>query len=247
MPMISLITPTKGRERLLPAIWACVKNQTIQDVEWLVHDGSAAPSPFLSGLADERLRYIHDPQPMTIGAKRNALVKEAKGDILVHMDDDDHYAPHYIESMLTLMANSDADIVKLFGFHLFHQRSGMFAYWDLQHPFPLHHMLHPDTDDFPLGPKSNQKNEEWGYGFSYVYKRKVWDAQPFPDTSDGEDKQFADTAIKNFKHAGMQDTDFVAVHVIHGNNTSYAYPQQLLPQAFGEAYFPGFAPQPAQP
>jgi hypothetical protein len=49
---------------------------------------------------------------MTIGAKRNALVKEAKGDILIHFDDDDHYAPHYVESMLTLMANSGADTVK---------------------------------------------------------------------------------------------------------------------------------------
>jgi hypothetical protein len=26
----------------------------------------------------------------------------------------------------------------------------------------------------------------------------------------------------------MQDTGFVAVHIIHGSNTSYAYPQQLL-------------------
>jgi hypothetical protein len=63
---------------------------------------------------------------------------------------------------------------------------------------------------------------------------------PFADTSDGEDKQFADAAIKNFKHAGMQDTAFAALHVVHGSNTSYAYPQQLLPQAFGEAYFPDF-------
>jgi hypothetical protein len=38
----------------------------------------------------------------------------------------------------------------------------------------------------------------------------------------------------------MQDTDFVMLHVIHETNTSAAYPQQLLPQAFGEAYFPGF-------
>lgn len=241
--MISILTPTKDREHLLPAIRACVESQTIQDIEWLVHDGSPAPSPSLAGLADERLRYLHDPQPMTIGAKRNALVKEATGDILIHFDDDDHYAPHYVETMLTLMANSGADIVKLFGFHLFHRRTGMFAYWDLQHAFPLHHMLHPDADDFPLGPKSQKPNEEWGYGFSYVYRRKVWESQPFPDTSDGEDKLFADAAIKNFKHAGMQDTGFAAVHVIHGDNTSYAYPQQLLPQAFGEAYFPEFKHQ----
>lgn len=240
--MISILTPTRDREHFLPAIRVCVESQTIQDIEWLVHDGSPAPSPFLTGIAasDKRLRYFHDPQTMTIGAKRNALVREANGEILIHMDVDDYYAPHYIESMLTLMANSGADFVKLFGFHLFHQRTGMFAYWDLAHAFPLHHMLHPDADDFPLGPKSEQKNEELGYGFSYVFRRKVWEAHPFPDTSDREDKCFAEAAVGDFAYAGMQDTGFVAVHTIHGTNTSYAYPQQLLPQAFGEAYFPGF-------
>jgi glycosyltransferase involved in cell wall biosynthesis len=240
--MISIITPTKDREPLLPAIRSCVQNQTIQDVEWLVHDGSPAPSPLLTGIAadDDRVRYIHDPQPMTIGAKRNALIEQATGDFIIHFDDDDHYAPHYIESMLTLMANSGADFVKLFGFHLHHRRTGMFAYWDLKHSFPLHHMLHPDTDDFPLGPKTSKPNEEWGYGFSYVYRRSVWEAHPFPDSSEQEDQDFADNAVANFSHAGMQDTGFIAVHVIHGSNASYAYPQQLLPQAFGEAYYPGF-------
>jgi hypothetical protein len=35
----------------------------------------------------------------------------------------------------------------------------------------------------------------------------------------------------------MQDTGFVAVHIIHGSNTSYAYRQQLLPKAFGKPIF----------
>jgi glycosyltransferase involved in cell wall biosynthesis len=241
-PVLSIITPTKDREAFLPGLWRCLEAQTVQDFEWLVHDDGVSPSPFLSGLAghENRVSYSHAAEMASIGQKRNQLIASARGDIIIHMDDDDYYAPHYIETMLTLMARSKADFVKLFGFHLFHQRTGMFAYWDLEHAFPLHHMLHPEADDFPLGPKEKQPNEEWGYGFSYVYRRTVWEAQAFADTSNGEDKFFAEAAVKSFSHAGMQDTSFAAVHVIHGSNTSYAYPQQLLPQAFGEAYFPGF-------
>lgn len=244
IPAISIITPTKNRERFLSAIWACVKGQTVQDIEWLVHDDSPAPSPFLAGVAstDDRLIYIHDPQPMAIGNKRNTLIEKATGDFIIHMDDDDHYAPHYVEAMLTLMANSKADFVKLFSFFLYHQRSGMYAYWDLDHPFPLHHMLDPKGDDFPVGPKSPTPNDHWGYGFSYVYRKEVWKKHPFPDTSNAEDCAFADKAIQDFNHAGMQDTSFLILHVIHDSNTSAAYPQQLLPQEFGEAYFPGFSP-----
>lgn len=244
MPKISIITPTKNREHHLPAIWDCVQKQSIQDVEWLISDDSPTPSSFLTGVArgNKNVRYLHDSKPLTIGAKRNLLVKEAKGDIIVHFDDDDYYAPGYIEAMLTLMANRNADIVKLFGFFLYHQRSGAYAYLDLEHGFPLHHVLHPQSDRIHFGQKSIGQFEEWGYGFSFVYARKVWEAQPFPDQDHGEDQVFANAAIRRFNEAGMQDNQFLMLHVIHDSNTSIVYPQQLLPSDFGQAYFPGFTP-----
>lgn len=248
MPKISIITPTKDRERFLPTIWDCVRNQSIQDIEWLIHDGSAQHSAFLKGVAkkDKRVRYMHNDKPMSLGEKRNTLIREAKGRYIVHMDDDDYYAPGYIEAMLTLLTNDDADIVKLYGFFLYHERTGMYGYWDLVHPFPLHHLLDGRRDDIPMAPKSRGRNEEWGYGFSYVYDRKVWEAHPFPDQNHGEDQVFADAAIAKFNHAGMQDNDFLVVHVLHAANASVAYPQQLLPNGFGQAYFPDFTP-PATP
>jgi glycosyltransferase involved in cell wall biosynthesis len=38
-------------------------------------------------------RYIYKPEKKNIGAKRNTLNQEAKGDIIVAMDDDDFYFP----------------------------------------------------------------------------------------------------------------------------------------------------------
>ena len=58
MPEISLITPIRDREHLLPAIAAYATNQSIQDFEWLIHDGSRDRSPTLTALMkkDDRAR-----------------------------------------------------------------------------------------------------------------------------------------------------------------------------------------------
>lgn len=244
MTKISIITPTKDREAFLPQIWKCVQNQTIPDFEWLIHDGSCDPSPFLTALKekDDRVRYMHEPKDMSIGAKRNALCHEATGKTIVHFDDDDYYAPGYVEGMLSLLARENADFVKLFGFYLYHQRSGLFGYWDMEVAFPLHYIMDPRKDDLHVGPKHRNHQDEWGYGFSYVYARKVWMAHPFEDERFGEDQPFATAAVANFKHAGMQDRDFLMVHVMHGTNASIAYPQQILTHDVGQACFPGFAP-----
>jgi glycosyltransferase involved in cell wall biosynthesis len=244
MPKISIITPTKDREHFMPAIWDCVQAQTIQDFEWLIHDGSAQPSHTIQAITDCRIRYFHDPKPMKIGAKRNALCQAAVGDTIIHFDDDDYYAPGYVEAMLTLLSNENVDIVKLYGFFLYHQRTRQYAYWDLEHGFPLHAILHPHLSQVYWGPKQVNPNDHWGYGFSYVYKRAVWLAQPFPDHDHGEDKIFTDAAIANFKHAGMQDRQFLMVHVIHDSNSSVSYPQQLLQLDLGPTYFPDFIPPP---
>ena len=42
------------------------------------------------------LRYIRETTKMTIGAKRNRLNQEAKGAIIVAMDDDDYYPPERV-------------------------------------------------------------------------------------------------------------------------------------------------------
>lgn len=179
---------------------------------------------------------------MTIGAKRNFLCGAAVGNYILHFDDDDYYAPAYAAEMLTLLANNNADIVKLYGFFLYHQKSRQYAYWDLEREFRLQAVLHPHHSQIHWGHKPRNKSDEWGYGFSYVYKRNVWAANNFPDHDHGEDKIFTDAAIARFNHTGMQDNQFLMIHVIHDSNTSIAYPQQILPLAEGNKRFPGFTP-----
>jgi hypothetical protein len=190
-------------------------------------------------LSDQRIRYLHAPGPMTIGAKRNELCKAAMGQIIAHFDDDDYYGPRYIEGMLSFMTDLHVAFVKLFGFFLYHRTHEAFAYWDLERDFPQHFCLHPTVSPYITRRLSNV-NDRWGYGFSYVFYRHVWEKLPFPDRNHGEDQVFADAVVAHFKSAGKQDFACSCVHVIHTNNSSSTYPQQLLPKDQLRQLFPKF-------
>jgi glycosyltransferase involved in cell wall biosynthesis len=241
MPQASIITPTFNRQTFLPALWECVGAQSVQDIEWLVHDHSPQRAALFDAINDPRVRYVHVPQEISIGAKRNYLCDAANGEVIVHFDDDDFYAPHYVESMLSLMRDQNADIVKLFGFFLYQPKHKVFAYWDLERDFPLHFRLSPA--DQPSAMSNNgQMPGRWGYGFSYVFHRKVWQAAQFPDQNHGEDSVFANTAVQQlkFRSAGMQDATRSCLHIIHASNTSIAFPQQILPAKSLPILFPKF-------
>ena len=67
----------------------------------------------------------------------------ANGDVIAQFDDDDFYSPRYVENMMTLMRDQNADFVKLFRFFLYQPKHNVFAYWDLERDFPLHFRLSP--------------------------------------------------------------------------------------------------------
>jgi hypothetical protein len=66
MPKVSIITPTKDRQHFLPMLWDCVRSQSFQDIEWLIHDGSNQVATF-DWLVHDRVRYQCRPGDMTIG------------------------------------------------------------------------------------------------------------------------------------------------------------------------------------
>jgi hypothetical protein len=176
---------------------------------------------------------------MTIGSKRNYLCRAAKGEIIVHFDDDDFYGPHYIRDMVSFMANQNADFVKLFGFFLYHRANNVFAYWDLERDFPLHFLLAPNQPTLAV-PNNGHMSGAWGYGFSYVFHRRVWEATQFPDQDHGEDQPFAKAAVANFRSAGTHDFGRTCLHIIHTGNTAITFPQQILPTNSLSELFPDF-------
>jgi glycosyltransferase involved in cell wall biosynthesis len=103
-PFVSVITPTYNRERFIPALVDCYKSQTYPKdrMEWiLLDDGEPVGEQFLALTKDlPNIRYLYNEDKDTIGAKRNQLNREAKGEIIVCMDDDDFYSPERVSHVV---------------------------------------------------------------------------------------------------------------------------------------------------
>lgn len=100
-PFVSVITPTYNRRKFLPSLIKCYKSQTYpaDRMEWIILDDGddCVQDVFLEAAKTiPNLRYIRREPKLLIGAKRNILNKEAKGDIIVAMDDDDYYCPERV-------------------------------------------------------------------------------------------------------------------------------------------------------
>ena len=95
-PFVSVLTPTYNRRRFLPSLIESYTSQTYPKdrMEWIILDDGEDCVKDVFDIAAKKipnLRYIRHSSKLLIGAKRNILNKEAKGDILVAMDDDDYY------------------------------------------------------------------------------------------------------------------------------------------------------------
>jgi glycosyltransferase involved in cell wall biosynthesis len=105
-PFVSVITPTFNRRKFIPSLIACYLSQTYRKdrMEWIIYDdGDDKVEDIFMKFKDKipNLRYIYDAEKKLIGAKRNRLNKEAKGDIIVAMDDDDFYFPERVAHVVT--------------------------------------------------------------------------------------------------------------------------------------------------
>jgi len=102
---VSVVTPTYNRRKFIPAMIEIYKHQTYpkDKMEWIVLDDGRDKVEDLFQEAQKEIpnfRYIYMDEKLRIGAKRNILNKEAKGNIIIAMDDDDYYPPNRIETIV---------------------------------------------------------------------------------------------------------------------------------------------------
>lgn len=204
---VSIICPTTD-ERVLfhPQLYGCFVAQRWPDKELVVVDTGTYPSPFLSlrALEDERLVYQHHACAMgttwPVGLKRNMAVQLASGAIIAHFDDDDLYAPCYLDRMVQAMGTADAVTL---------------SSWLVCDPFAgLVGVCEPTDAD-----------ESWvlGYGFSHCYSREACLAKPFPHVHFAEDYTFMLGLRERSGGRGVRthrDDEGILLHMQHGANLS---------------------------
>jgi len=102
LPLVSIVTPTYNRRRFIPSLIKIVQSQTYprNRMEWIVFDDGQEEVRDLFEQAISQLptlKFIWSEDKMTLGEKRNRLNQEARGEIIVAMDDDDFYFPERVE------------------------------------------------------------------------------------------------------------------------------------------------------
>ncbi len=103
-----------------------------------------------------------------VGEKRNRLCKAAKGDIIIHFDSDDRYAPDWISRSVEVLIKSESDIVGLSAFNLYDKEKN--TAWSYDY---------------------GKWNLQWVCGASMCYWKSFWEKNNFQDIQIGEDNIFA--------------------------------------------------------
>ena len=241
-PAISIITPSYGRERLLQLQHQTVLRQSEQNFEWLILDDSPQPSAYFSGLSDPRVRYTHRAGVrMSIGAKRNWLVEQARSEFIAHFDDDDFYSKDYLSTMRTRLLRG-ADLSKLSAWFVYSAHAQKLGYWDTVITRGLHFRFSNELIKPVLLSDANAKAFEThyaGFGFSYVYRKALWRSTPFPEQDMNEDWGMVSAALAlGCKLDHFADTWGLCLHILRHDNTSVCFPQYVLPDFMLARMFP---------
>jgi hypothetical protein len=144
---------------------------------------------------DPKIRYIGLDQPLVLGAKRNRACELARGELIVHWDDDDWQAPSRLSYQVRSMLASDASLCGT-------RRT---LYFD---PAARRAWLH----SWPEGQR------DWVGGNSLCYRRSLWEKTPFASVAVGEDTRFV-WERRSGKPLALDDHRFLAA-VIHAGNSS---------------------------
>jgi len=116
VPLVTVVITTFNRERYLPSAIRSVLNQTMPDFELLILDNSSSDGTeqVVKSFDDPRMRHIRHP-PITIGAQRNLGLREARGEFVAFLDDDDEWLPAKLERQLGVFRNGPPDLALVYG------------------------------------------------------------------------------------------------------------------------------------
>jgi glycosyltransferase involved in cell wall biosynthesis len=95
MPVVSVVISTHNRAGLVGAAIESVLNQTFRDFEVIVVDDASEDDTekTVRSFRDARIRYIRHPVGKGDAATRNTGIRNATGEYIAFLDDDDEWLP----------------------------------------------------------------------------------------------------------------------------------------------------------
>jgi glycosyltransferase involved in cell wall biosynthesis len=152
-PSVSVIMATHNRKTLLTEALASVDAQTVTPLEIIVCDDASSDGTqaFLESRRSDRFRVLRFEEQRGGAAAINAAIAEAKGEIVTVLDDDDTWAPDYLEAILPAHAFRPAPVFVFADAFVRYEHTGRLVpgrhgsvgfygdllEWMLLEPFPL--------------------------------------------------------------------------------------------------------------
>lgn len=187
-PLVTCICPTMpGRESWLLKAIDCFESQTYCKRELLT-----------------------DPDAGTIGEKRNRLCEAARGEIILHWDDDDWSAPGRIADQVRRLMDSGKAVT---GYNVMRFTDGS-RWW------------------------KNSNQSRLAFGTSLCYRRGWWASHRFPEIQLGEDSFFLNAARRENQLIAVDAGDLMYA-TNHAGNTSKRTIGQGWELVDPPAYFQG--------
>jgi len=113
IPLVSIIIPTHNRPDLLEEAIKSIALQSITDWEAIIVDDNSTPAVDQSSIQKkfgDKFKVIHHQSSKGGALAKNTGIETAKGDYIAFLDDDDLYAPTYLEKAIkTLKENPQLD------------------------------------------------------------------------------------------------------------------------------------------
>jgi hypothetical protein len=186
--------PTYNRRPFVSLAIQYFRRQTYPNRELIiVDDGTDPVSELVPG--DPNICYLRQDYKSTLGAKRNLACQNARGELIIHWDDDDWMASSRISYQVEMLSQERAEVCGLRRMLFYDSTAGQT--WLYEYP---------------------ASQRLWLAGGSLLYTRDFWRRSPFPSLQVGEDTRFLWNQ-KLERALALPDYSFY-VAMIHPNNTS---------------------------
>jgi glycosyltransferase involved in cell wall biosynthesis len=193
-PPVSCLMPTLDRRAFVPLAIEGFLGQDYPERELVILDDGDDPVADLIP-DDPRVRYERLERRTVLGAKRNLACQATRGEVLLHWDDDDWYAPDRISRQVRALDAAGADVCGVSSLLFYDPRGG--AAWRYAYP--------------------ERSGRPWVAGSSLCYRRGFWERNPFPPIATGEDTRFL-WGSRSRNVLALRDEPLL-VAILHGANT----------------------------
>lgn len=194
VPIVSAIMPTYNRRDFVRQAIEYFRRQDYPASAReliVVDDGEQSVADLASGV--ENIRYFRLDRRTSVGAKRNFACAQARGEIILHWDDDDWSASHRISAQIGALGS--ADVCGLANVLYFDPKAS--RAWEYRYP---------------------HKHRAWVSGNSMCYRKAFWERNSFPDINVGEDARFLWSG-RQMQLVECPDGG-ILVGIIHSSNVS---------------------------